>query len=168
MAIDKLLDLPIGEIGELALRGPQIMQGYWNEPELTAQTLRDGWLLTGDLAKVDADGYLYIVGRKKDVIVASGYNIYPAEIENVIARVPGVAEVAVFGIPDSYRGETVKAVIVTRSGASVTQDSVTERCKQELAPFKVPTVIEFVDELPRTAVGKIDKRMLALAAAEIN
>lgn len=158
-----LVDVPPGETGELAIRGPQVMRGYWGDPELTAQTLRDGWLLTGDLARIDEDGYLYIVGRLKEIIVAGGYNIYPAEVERVIASVDGVAEVAVVGVPDEYRGETVKAVIVPVRGAAVDRDAVIARCRAELAPFKVPTVLEIRDELPRTAVGKIDKRRLALA-----
>jgi long-chain acyl-CoA synthetase len=160
---DGLVDVPPGETGELAIRGPQVMKGYWGEPELTAKTLRDGWLLTGDLARIDEDGYLYIVGRSKDVIVASGFNVYPAEIERVIGEVDGVAEVAVVGIPHDYRGETVKAVIVPTHGATVDLDAVIARCRAELAPFKVPTVVEIIDELPRTAVGKTDKRRLATA-----
>ena len=158
---DDLVDVAPGEPGELIIRGPQVMQGYWGEPELTTQTLRDGWLLTGDLARIDEDGYLYIVGRLKEVIVASGYNVYPAEIERVIAQVDGVAEVGVVGIPDEYRGQTVKAVIAPAPGATVDREAVIAHCKAELAPFKVPTVLEILDELPRTAVGKIDKLRLA-------
>lgn len=158
---DDLDDVPPGGTGELAIKGPQVMNGYWGDPELTAQTLRDGWLLTGDLARIDDDGYLYIVGRRKDVILASGYNVYPAEIERVIGQVDGVADVAVVGIPHEYRGETVKAVIVADRGATVDQDAVLARCRAELAPFKVPTVLELLDDLPRTAVGKIDKLRLA-------
>ena len=157
---DELVDVSPGEPGELAIRGPQIMQGYWGDPELTAHTLRDGWLLTGDLARIDDDGYLYIVGRLKEVIVASGYNVYPAEIERVIAQVEGVAEVGVVGIPDEYRGQTVKAVIAAAPGATIDRDAVIARCKAELAPFKVPTVLEILEELPKTAVGKIDKLRL--------
>lgn len=162
-----LVEVAPGEAGELAIRGPQVMQGYWGDPELTATTLRDGWLLSGDLAKVDADGFLYIVGRLKEVIVASGYNVYPAEIERVIAQVDGVAEVAVVGIPDDYRGETVKAVIVAARGTKVDPDAVIARCRADLAPFKVPTVLEFLDELPKTAVGKIDKRRLAASTTSL-
>ena len=156
----ELVDVSPGDSGELAIKGPQIMKGYWGEPGLTAQVLRDGWLLTGDIAKIDQDGYLYVVGRLKEVIVASGYNIYPAEIERVIGQVEGVAEVAVIGIPDDYRGETVKAVIVAAHGTNVDINLVIERCRADLAPFKVPTVVDVVPMLPRTAVGKIDKQQL--------
>jgi len=159
----ELVDVPPGETGELAVRGPQVMKGYWGDPELTARTLRDGWLLTGDLARIDEDGYLHIVGRCKDVIVASGYNVYPAEIERVIGQVDGVAEVAVVGIQDEYRGETVKAAIVPAGRATVDLEAVIARCRAELAPFKVPTILEILEELPRTAVGKIDRRRLSLS-----
>lgn len=155
-----LVDMAPGETGELAVRGPQVMRGYWGEPELTALTLRDGWLRSGDLANVDPEGFMTIVGRLKEIIVASGYNIYPAEIERVIAQVTGVAEVAVVGVADDYRGETVKAVVVAAPGATVNPDAVIARCRADLAPFKVPTVLEFRAELPRTAVGKIDRRSL--------
>ncbi|NYT26027.1 long-chain fatty acid--CoA ligase [Alcaligenaceae bacterium] len=160
-----LMDVPVGEVGELAIRGPQVMKGYWKDPELTREALRDGWLMTGDLVRVDEDGYLYVVGREKDVIVASGYNVYPAEIERVIGAMPGVAEVAVVGAPHEYRGETVKAVIVPQPGAAVSREEVIARCRAELAPFKVPAILEMVNELPRTAVGKIDKRALAHPAS---
>jgi long-chain acyl-CoA synthetase len=160
---DDLVDVPPGQSGELAIKGPQVMKGYWNEPVLTAQVLKDGWLLTGDTATIDEDGYLYIVGRLKEVIVASGYNIYPAEIERVIGQIEGVAEVAVIGVPDDYRGETVKAVLVPNPGTNINKDNVIARCRAELAPFKVPTILEVVDMLPRTAVGKTDKRQLLLA-----
>lgn len=156
-----LVDVPPGEVGELAVRGPQVMKGYWGQPELTEQTLRDGWLLTGDLVTVDSEGYLYVVGRQKDVIVASGYNVYPAEVERAIGAMQGVAEVAVIGSPHPYRGETVKAVLVLRHGASLDVATVIDHCRRELAPFKVPTFVEIVTELPRTAVGKIDKKALA-------
>lgn len=157
---DDLIDVPPGQSGELAIKGPQVMKGYWNEPLLTAQALRDGWLLTGDIATIDEDGYLYVVGRLKEVIVASGYNIYPAEIERVIDQIEDVAEVAVIGVPDEYRGETVKAVLVPRPGADIDKDNVIALCRVKLAPFKVPTILEVVDMLPRTAVGKTDKRQL--------
>lgn len=164
----ELVDVSPGESGELAIKGPQIMKGYWREPGLTAQALRDGWLLTGDIAKIDEDGYVYVVGRLKELIVASGYNIYPAEIERVIGQIEGVAEVAVIGIPDDYRGETVKAVVVANQGANLDKHFVIERCRAELAPFKVPTVVEVVAMLPRTAVGKIDKQQLFTSHTQPN
>lgn len=165
---DLLIDVKTGEVGELAIRGPQVMKGYWNEPELTRKTLRAGWLMTGDLVKTDEDGFLYVVGREKDVIVASGYNVYPAEVERVICVLNGIAEVCVIGIQHDYRGETVKAYIVPTPGAALDIDAIIAHCRKELAPFKVPTAVEIVDSLPRTAVGKIDKRALALAHSRSN
>lgn len=152
--------LDIGEIGEMIVKGPQVMKGYWNMPEETEQTIRDGWLYTGDLAKMDEDGYFYIVGRKKEMIIASGYNVYPIEIEDVIYEHPKVLEAAVFGVPHPYRGETIKAVIVPREGQTLTEEEVTDFCKEKLAAYKVPRIVEFRDELPKTAVGKILKRKL--------
>lgn len=157
---DDLTPLPHGSTGELAVRGPQVMHGYFAAPESTTDALVDGWLLSGDLATMDEDGYLYIVGRSKDVIVASGFNVYPAEVEAVIGQIPGVAEVAVVGRPHDYRGETVHAVVVTDERTALTVEEIRARCRVELAPFKVPTDVEFRDQLPRTAVGKIDKRGL--------
>ena len=157
----ELVDVAPGEVGELIVAGPQVMKGYWNDPELTAATLREGWLLTGDLARIDEDGFLYIVGRRKEVIVAGGYNVYPAEVESVVGDIEGVSAVAVVGIPDDYRGETIKAVVVPVPGARLTAAQVIARSREHLAPFKIPRIVEFRDELPRTAVGKIDKRRLA-------
>lgn len=153
-------EMPVGEPGELCIRGPQVMKGYWNMPEETANTLRDGWLHTGDIARMDEDGYFYIVDRKKDMIIASGYNIYPREIEEVLYQHPDVAEVIVIGVPDDYRGETVKAFITKRPGASVTENELFQYCRDRLAAFKVPKFIEFRDVLPRSAVGKLLKREL--------
>jgi long-chain acyl-CoA synthetase len=162
-----LQPLPIGEVGELCIRGPQVMEGYWGRPDLTAQTLRDGWLLTGDLARIDDDGYVYIVGRLKDVIIASGLNVYPAEVEQVIGRMPGVAEVAVVGVPDDYRGETIRACVVLRAGVRLSAEEIVAHCNEHLARFKVPRLIEFRADLPRTPVGKID-RLLLSAPAELD
>lgn len=148
-------DVPIGETGELIIKGPQVMKGYWKNEEETANAIRDGWLYTGDLATMDEDGFFYIVGRKKDMIIAGGYNIYPLEIEEVIYKMPQVKEVCVYGIPDEYRGETVKAAIVLRENAQLTEQEVEDWCNRHLARYKVPRVIEFMDELPKTAVGKI-------------
>ncbi|WP_153721413.1 long-chain-fatty-acid--CoA ligase [Sporosarcina cascadiensis] len=152
--------LPFGEIGEIAVKGPQIMKGYWNRPDDTAETFRDGWLLTGDLGYMDEDGYFFIVDRKKDMIIASGFNIYPREIEEVLYEHPGIQECIVAGVPDPYRGETVKAYIVLKEGHSVTEKELDTYCRKQLAAFKVPKKYEFRDELPKTAVGKILRRSL--------
>ena len=153
-------EIPVGEIGELVVRGPQVMKGYWNMPAETANTLRDGWLYTGDLARMDEDGYVYIVDRKKDLIIASGYNIYPREIEEVIYEHPAVKEAAVIGVADSYRGETVKAFIVLKDGEAATEQDIQEFCKANMAPYKVPKQIEFRTELPKSSVGKVLRRTL--------
>ena len=159
-AVDGDKELPIGGIGELIIKGPSIMQGYWNMPEETAKTLRDGWLYTGDIARMDEDGYFYIEDRKKDLIIAGGYNVYPREVEEVLARHPAVLEVSVAGVPDPKRGETVKAWVVKQPGVSVTAEEIVEWSKKELAAYKYPRLIEFRDELPKTTVGKVLKREL--------
>lgn len=153
-------EMPIGETGEIIIKGPQVMKGYWNMPEETEHTLRDGWLYTGDIGKMDEDGYLYIVDRKKDMIIASGYNVYPRDVEEVIYEHPAVQEAVVVGVPDAYRGETVKAVIVLKEGHSVSEEEMIEYCKQNLAAYKAPKIVEFRDELPKTAVGKILRRAI--------
>ena len=154
-------DLPVGESGELAIKGPQVMKGYWNKPEETANVMtRDGWLLTGDIAVMDSDGYFQIVDRKKDMILCSGYNVYPREVEDVLFTHPAVKEAAVIGVPDPYRGETVKAFLVVKDGMTATREDVVAFCKERLAPFKVPKQIEFVKELPKTMVGKVLRRKL--------
>lgn len=153
-------EMPVGELGELIIRGPQVMKGYWHLPEESAKTLRDGWLYTGDLARMDEDGYVYIMDRKKDLIIASGYNVYPREIEEIIYEHPAVKEAAVVGVPDAYRGETVKAFIVLKDGASVTEQEMSEYCKANMAAYKVPKMIEFRTELPKTNVGKVLRRTL--------
>ncbi len=152
--------LPTGETGELVLRGPQVMQGYFNMPGETALTMVDGWLHTGDVARMDEEGYFYIVDRKKEAIKPGGYQVWPREVEEVIARHPKVLEVGVAGVPDAYRGETVKAWIVLKPGLSATAEEIKEYCKKELAAYKVPTLIEFVTDLPKTTVGKILRREL--------
>lgn len=152
--------LPPGEVGELCIRGPQVMKGYWNNPEETAMVLRDGWLYTGDIAKMDEDGYFYIVDRKKDMILASGFNIYPRDIEEVLYEHPKVREAAVAGIPDPKRGETVKAYIVLQPGEEATEEEFIAYCRTKLAAYKVPRYVEFRDSLPRTAVGKLLRRQL--------
>ncbi|MBY6270993.1 MAG: long-chain fatty acid--CoA ligase [Bacillaceae bacterium] len=152
--------LPPGEIGELAVKGPQVMKGYWNRPEETEQALKDGWLMTGDLGYMDENGYFYIVDRKKDMIIAGGYNIYPREVEEVLYEHPAVKEAVVAGVPDPYRGETVKAYIVLKEGQRVTEEELDRFARKQLAAYKVPRIYEFRDELPKTAVGKILRRRL--------
>ena len=159
-------EMPLGEAGELVCRGPQVMKGYWKMPEETAMVLRTDaegktWLYTGDIARMDEDGYFYIVDRKKELIKPGGYQVWPREVEEVLAANPKVKEVAVAGIPDPYRGETVKAWIVLKPGESMTEDEVKEWCKDRLAKFKIPTHVEFREgELPKTTVGKILRREL--------
>lgn len=152
--------LPIGDVGELCIRGPQVMAGYWQRPEETARVLTaDGWLKTGDMAKMDANGYCYIVDRKKDMILVSGFNVYPNEIEDVIATHPGVLEVAAVGVPDEKSGEAVKVVIVKKD-PNLTADDIKNHCRHELTGYKQPRYIEFRTELPKTNVGKILRREL--------
>ncbi|MBO0992250.1 long-chain-fatty-acid--CoA ligase [Bacillus sp. SD088] len=149
-----------GQIGEIAVKGPQVMKGYWNRPEDTAETLKDGWLLTGDMGYMNKDGYFFVVDRKKDMIIAGGYNIYPREIEEVLYEHPAIQELVVAGIPDPYRGETVKAYVVLKEGATVTEEELDEYAKKFIATYKVPKIYEFRKELPKTAVGKILRRSL--------
>jgi long-chain acyl-CoA synthetase len=158
-------EMPLGEEGELCVAGPQVMKGYWNRPDETAIALRKdesgrAWLYTGDVARMDEDGYTYIVQRKKDMIIVSGFNVYPSEVEGVLYTHPDVMEAAVIGIPDSYRGEAVKACVVLKSGATVTMPELIAHCESGLAEFKVPRVIQIRDSLPKTAVGKILHRVL--------
>jgi long-chain acyl-CoA synthetase len=161
-------ELEVGEPGEIAVKGPQIMMGYYNRPEETKEAIRDGWFLTGDLGKFDEDGYLTIVDRKKDMIIAGGYNIYPVELDGVLMGHPKILEACAIGIPHEYRGETVKAFIVARKGETLTEDEVSNYCKKNLAAYKVPKIIEFIDELPKSAVGKILRRKLKeMEAAKI-
>lgn len=149
-----------GEMGELVVKGPQVMKGYWNMPEETAVTLREGWLYTGDIAKVDEEGYLYIVDRKKDLIIASGYNIYPRDVEEVLYEHPAVREAVVIGVPDAYRGESVKAVLVLKDGKMTSEREIIDYCRANLAAYKAPHIVEFREELPKTNVGKILRRAL--------
>jgi len=153
-------DLPPGEVGELIIQGPQVMQGYWQQPEETALVLRDGWLYTGDLARMDEEGFFYIVERKKDLIIAGGYKIYPREVEEVLYQHPGVKEAVALGVPDAYRGETVKVVIVPQAGANLTAEEILEFCQHNLAVYKVPKIVEFRAELPKSLVGKVLRRVL--------
>ncbi|MGM9986292.1 MAG: long-chain fatty acid--CoA ligase [Bacillaceae bacterium] len=153
-------ECPVGELGEVIVKGPQVMLGYWNNPEETAHTLRDGWLYTGDIGRVDDEGYLYIVDRKKDLIIAGGFNIYPRDIEEVLYEHPAVLEAVVIGVPDAYRGETVKAIIVPKENKQLTEKEILAYCKQHLAAYKLPKIIEFRTSLPKTNVGKILRRAL--------
>jgi long-chain acyl-CoA synthetase len=153
-------DVPAGEPGELLLRGPQVMRGYWNRPDETAQTLQDGWLRTGDLATVDEEGYFRIVGRKKEMIVAGGYNIYPDEVDGVLMEHPDVVECATIGVPCERRGETVKSFVVLRTPGSVDAEALQAFCRERLAAYKIPREIEFRDGLPKSSVLKILRREL--------
>ncbi|HEX6305037.1 MAG TPA: long-chain fatty acid--CoA ligase [Anaerolineales bacterium] len=157
---DEVTVLPTGEIGELVIKGPQVFRGYHNMPTETTNTLRDGWLYTGDIARMDAEGYFYIVDRKKELIKPGGYQVWPREVEEVISEHPKVLEAGVAGIPDPHRGETVKAWVVVQPGETLTAEEVREWCKERLAKYKVPTQVEFRDELPKTTVGKILRREL--------
>lgn len=153
--------VPPGEEGELVVRGPQVMKGYWNRPDETAKTIDpEGWLHTGDIAKMDEDGFFYIVDRKKDLIIASGYNIVPREVEEVLYQHPKVQEAVVAGVPDPKRGETVKAYIVLKEGVTATEEEIIAFCRENLAPYKVPRLVEFRSELPKSQVGKILRRVL--------
>jgi long-chain acyl-CoA synthetase len=153
-------DVPLGQPGELLIQSPLVMKGYWNDPEETAQVLRDGWLHTGDIAYMDEDGYVFIVDRVKDMIIAGGFNIYPQEVDAVLLKHPQVIDAMAVGIPDEYRGETLKAFVVLASDATVTAEDLTDFCRQQLAAYKIPKSFEFRTSLPRSAVGKALRRVL--------
>lgn len=153
-------EMPLNQPGELIIKGPQVMKGYWNRQEETDLSLKDGWLYTGDIAYMNEEGYCFIVSRKKDVIIAGGYNIFPRDVEEVIFEHPAVQEVVVVGIPDSYRGETVKAFIVIKDGHAATEKDILDFCSDKLAKYKLPRFVEFRSELPKTTVGKILRRTL--------
>jgi long-chain acyl-CoA synthetase len=155
-----LRELPVGSVGELAVRGPQVMKGYFNNPAETARALRGGWLYTGDLARRDRDGYFTIVDRKKDIIKTSGFLVFPAEVEEVLALFPGVAEAAVIGEPDTERGETVKGLVVACAGTRLQIDALEKHCQQHLSKHKRPRRIEIVPELPKNFLGKVQRRRL--------
>jgi len=147
-------EMPVGQPGELIAKGPNIMSGYWNNEAETANAIRDGWLYTGDIAYMDEDGYFFIVDRKKDMILSSGFNVYPREIDEVIYELPQVFKTCAIGVPDEKRGESVKSFIVLKPGESLTEEEVIKHCKDRLSAYKVPKYVEFIDELPLTAVGK--------------
>jgi len=153
-------ELKQGEAGEILIKGPQVTKGYFKNPDATAEAIKDGWLYTGDIGYLDEEGYLFIVDRKKDVIIAAGYNIYPREVDEVLYQHPKVQAACVIGIPDTNRGETVKAFIVLRQGKMATEEEIIAFCKEKLAAYKVPKYVEFRSELPQTSVGKILRRKL--------
>jgi long-chain acyl-CoA synthetase len=153
-------ELPVGEAGELAVAGPQVMAGYWRLPEETARTLRGGWLYTGDIARVDDEGYYYIVDRKKEMIITAGFNVYPSEVESAILELAGVREAAVIGLPDPLRGEQVAAYLVPQEGVELTAQQVRDHCRARLAAYKVPRLVRFRAELPKSLIGKVLKREL--------
>jgi long-chain acyl-CoA synthetase len=153
--------LPVGQTGELVIRGPQVMKGYWNKPRETAQALRNGWLHTGDIAKMDEDGYFYIVDRIKDMIKTVGENVYPREVEEVLYTHPKVKEAVVVGLPhEEYLGEKIKAYVVLKEGQTATAEEIIEYCSEQLSKFKVPREVEFRNQLPKTLVGKVLRRVL--------
>ena len=152
--------LPAGKVGEIRARGPQIMAGYRNLPEETAKTLREGWLYTGDIGEFDADGYLFIRDRKKDMAIVGGYNVFPREIDEVLYTHPAVAEAAAIGVPDDYYGETIKAWVTLKPGEASTEDELLDFCAVNLAKYKVPKSIVIAETIPKTTVGKIDKKAL--------
>jgi long-chain acyl-CoA synthetase len=153
--------LPVGKSGELVVRGPQVMKGYWNKPEETAQALRGGWLHTGDIATMDKDGFFYIVDRIKDMIKTVGENVYPREVEEVLYTHPKVKEAVVVGLPhQQFAGEKIKAYVVLKEGENATAEEIIQFCKEQLSKFKVPKEIEFRDQLPKTLVGKVLRRVL--------
>jgi long-chain acyl-CoA synthetase len=155
-------EVPPGEAGELCVRGPQVMRGYWNRPDETAKTLtEDGWLRTGDIAQIEADGFIRIVDRKKDMIIVSGFKVFPNEIEAVVAEHPAILEVGCAGVPNAKSGQAVKLYVVVRPGAAVTADELMEHCRKHLTGYKQPKYIEFRTSLPKTNVGKILRRALA-------
>jgi long-chain acyl-CoA synthetase len=163
---DASKEVPVGEAGELAVAGPQVFNGYWNKPDQEGLFTKDGYLLTGDVAVMDEDGYFSIVDRKKELIIAGGFNIYPTEVEEVLYGLDGVQDVAVIGVPDRYRGETVKAFVVRSPGSRITEDDVVSHAQSSLTAYKVPKLVEFRDELPRNTVGKLLRRVLVEEARQ--
>jgi long-chain acyl-CoA synthetase len=152
--------LPAGKIGELVIRGPQVMQGYWNRPDETASVLRNGWLYTGDIAYMDEQGYFFIVDRKKDLIITGGYNVYPREIDEVLHEHPAIKEAVSVGIKHPTRGEIIKAYIVLKEGETLSKTDVLAFCREKLANYKVPKQVEFRDDLPKSIVGKVLRRVI--------
>jgi long-chain acyl-CoA synthetase len=159
-------EVPPGEPGELCIKGPQVMKGYWNMPSETKHALRDGWLYTGDVARIDEDGYFYIIDRKKDMIISEGFNVYPNEIDELIVNHPKVAEAAAVGVPDRLRGEKVVLYVVPQEGETVNQNEIIAFCRERLAKYKVPRKVVFANELPKTPVGKVLRRVLREKASK--
>jgi long-chain acyl-CoA synthetase len=165
MVVDEAGDeVPQGEVGEIVIRGPNVMKGYWQRPEATAEAIRDGWFHSGDLARVDSDGYFYIVDRKKDLIIRGGYNVYPREIEEVLYEHPAVAEAAVIGLPHQSLGEEVAAAVALKPGADITAEELRAYVKSQVAAYKYPRHVWIVDTLPKGATGKIQKRDIVIPA----
>jgi long-chain acyl-CoA synthetase len=159
-------ELPAGETGEIIIKGPQVMKGYWNLPTETANALRvgpdgqPGWFYSGDIGHMDEDGYFHIADRKKDMIIAGGYNIYPADVEAVLFEHPAVKEAAIVGVPHERRGETVKAFIVLKEGKTATAEDIIAFCRENMAAYRVPRIVEFRDDLPKSILGKVLRREL--------
>jgi long-chain acyl-CoA synthetase len=151
---------PAGEVGEITLHSPGNFKGYWNKPEATAKALKDGWVWTGDMGRIDADGYLTFIGRTKEMIKVSGYSVFPEEVEAILVKHPAVAQAAVVAEPDADKGEVVKAFIVTRPDTGLTADALTAWCRDNMAPYKVPRHVRFIDALPATGAGKVLRRLL--------
>ena len=157
-------DALVGDAGEIWVKGPNVFAGYWEDPDATANALTpDGWLRTGDVAVVDDDGFLFLVDRVKDLIIVSGFNVYPAEVEEVLASHPAVAQAAVIGVPHPHSGEAVKAYVVTAEGVSVEEDDLIHHCEAHLARYKCPQKVMFVDEIPQSATGKVLRKELRAA-----
>jgi long-chain acyl-CoA synthetase len=154
------LPLPPGKVGELVIKGPQVMRGYWRREDETASALRNGWLYTGDLAVMDENGFFYIVDRKKDMVIVGGYNVYPREVDEALLEHPDVQEAVSVGIQDRLRGEVLKAYIVPKPGRKPGRAAIVSWCRKKLAPYKVPRLVEFREELPKTIVGKVLRRAL--------
>jgi long-chain acyl-CoA synthetase len=152
--------LPPGEVGELCIKGPQVMQGYWRDETATTEVLRDGWLYTGDVAVMDSDGYFRIISRKRDTIMAGDYSVYPRDVEEVLYENNKVLEVAVVGVPDEHGGHRVKAYVVPRPGSSLSADELLALCRRRLEAYAVPWDIEFREELPKSFIGKVLRRTL--------
>jgi fatty-acyl-CoA synthase len=159
--VDELgADVPAGEMGELWVRGPNITPGYWNRPDANASSFTDGWLHTGDAARVDEEGFYYIVDRTKDMYISGGENVYPAEVESVLYQLPELAEAAVIGIPDERWGEVGMAIVVVKPGMALSAEQVIDHCRENLARFKLPRTVTFIEALPRNATGKVHKPTL--------
>ena len=159
-------ELPVGDIGEIIIKGPQVMKGYWNLPTETANALRvgpdgqPGWFYSGDIGYMDEEGYFHMADRKKDMIIAGGYNIYPADVEAVLFEHPKIKEAAVIGVPDERRGETVKAFVVLKEGETATAEEIIAFCRERMAAYRAPRIIEFRDDLPKSMIGKVLRREL--------